>query len=52
MGIGGVMALGCSIGQGITGLSTLAIGSMLTVAGIFAGAQFILRRQPDAGCGE
>jgi uncharacterized protein len=52
MGIGGVMALGCSIGQGITGLSTLAIGSMLTVAGIFAGAQFILRRQPDAGCRE
>ncbi|HPG88991.1 MAG TPA: YeeE/YedE family protein, partial [Hyphomicrobium sp.] len=27
MGIGGVLALGCSIGQGVTGISTLAIQS-------------------------
>lgn len=39
MGIGGVMALGCTIGQGITGLSTLSIGSFLALAGIFAGAR-------------
>ena len=37
MGVGGVMALGCTIGQGITGISTLAIGSFVTVAAIIAG---------------
>lgn len=39
MGIGGVMALGCTVGQGITGVSTLSIGSFLALAGIFAGAR-------------
>ncbi len=38
MGVGGVMALGCTIGQGITGVSTLAIGSFITFAAIVAGA--------------
>jgi uncharacterized membrane protein YedE/YeeE len=38
MGVGGVMALGCSIGQGITGLSTLAAGSIIAAAAIVAGA--------------
>ncbi len=37
MGFGGVMALGCTIGQGITGLSTLAVGSFLALAAIIAG---------------
>ena len=37
MGLGGVMALGCTIGQGITGVSTLALGSFLTFAAIVAG---------------
>ncbi len=37
MGIGGIMALGCTIGQGITGLSTLAAGSFLTLAGLIGG---------------
>ena len=32
MGIGGVMALGCTVGQSITGVSTLALGSFLTFA--------------------
>lgn len=39
MGMGGVMALGCTIGQGITGISTLSIGSFLALAAIFAGAR-------------
>jgi hypothetical protein len=43
MGIGGVMALGCSIGQGLTGISTLALGSFVAVAGILAGAGMGLR---------
>lgn len=38
MGIGGVLALGCSIGQGLTGLSTLSVQSMLAVVAIGAGA--------------
>jgi hypothetical protein len=37
MGIGGVLALGCTIGQGITGVSTLALGSFLTFAAIVMG---------------
>ena len=37
MGFGGVTAIGCTIGQGISGLSTLAIGSLIAVSGIVAG---------------
>ncbi len=37
MGIGGVSALGCTIGQGISGMSTLALGSALVLAAIVAG---------------
>jgi len=37
MGFGGVTAMGCTIGQGLTGVSTLAIGSLLAVAGIVGG---------------
>ncbi|MBP6770813.1 MAG: YeeE/YedE family protein [Reyranella sp.] len=38
MGFGGVTALGCTIGQGVTGLSTLALGSLITLLAIIAGA--------------
>lgn len=38
MGIGGALALGCSIGQGLSGLSTLALPSFLSAGGILAGA--------------
>jgi hypothetical protein len=37
MGVGGVLGLGCTIGQGMTGLSTLASGSVLTTLAIMAG---------------
>ena len=43
MGIGGAMALGCTIGQGVTGLSTLAIGSLITTAALIAGGRWGLR---------
>jgi len=43
MGLGGVMALGCTIGQGVTGISTLALGSFLTFAAIVAGGFWGLR---------
>ena len=43
MGIGGVLALGCTIGQGISGLSTLALSAPLAMMAIFAGAALGLR---------
>jgi uncharacterized membrane protein YedE/YeeE len=52
MGVGGVCALGCSIGQGLTGLSTLALASFVAAAGILlgtaAGLRGALRVQPLA----
>ena len=45
MGFGGVTALGCTIGQGISGLSTLALGSILTTAAIIAGSAATLKLQ-------
>lgn len=38
MGVGGVTALGCSIGQGVTGLSTLSFTSFVAAAAMIAGA--------------
>ena len=38
MGFGGVTALGCTVGQGMSGLSTLALGSFITLAAIIAGS--------------
>jgi uncharacterized membrane protein YedE/YeeE len=43
MGAGGVTAAGCTIGQGLSGVSTLAIGSFLAVAGIALGSVATLR---------
>src|SRR6185295_4355851 len=37
MGFGGVTALGCTIGQGLTGLSTLALGSFVAFLAIVCG---------------
>jgi uncharacterized membrane protein YedE/YeeE len=45
MGFGGVTALGCSVGNGVTGLAMLSAGSALAVLGISAGAWFALTRQ-------
>lgn len=38
MGVGGVTAMGCTIGQGLTGLSTLGLNSLVAFAAIVAGA--------------
>lgn len=38
MGVGGIVAMGCTIGQGITGVSTLALGSFIALAAMVAGA--------------
>jgi len=45
MGIGGVTALGCTIGQGLSGLSTLALGSFIALASIIGGAVAALHWQ-------
>jgi hypothetical protein len=45
MGFGGVLALGCTIGQGITGISTLAAGSILTLLAIVAGSWVTMKYQ-------
>jgi uncharacterized membrane protein YedE/YeeE len=43
MGFGGVTALGCTIGQGLTGFSTLAIGSIITFLAIVAGSALTMK---------
>jgi hypothetical protein len=45
MGVGGVTAMGCTIGQGLSGVSTLSLGSFLALVGIGAGAVAALRYQ-------
>ena len=45
MGFGGITALGCTIGQGITGISTLALGSILTFVSIVAGSAATMKVQ-------
>jgi uncharacterized membrane protein YedE/YeeE len=45
MGFGGVVAMGCTIGQGLSGVSTLALGSIIAWLAIIAGAVLGLRYQ-------
>jgi len=45
MGFGGVLALGCTIGQGVTGVSTLALGSYLALFSIVFGSALTMKVQ-------
>ena len=45
MGAGGVTALGCTVGQGLTGVSTLSVGSLIALAAIVAGGVAGVRYQ-------
>jgi uncharacterized membrane protein YedE/YeeE len=45
MGFGGVTALGCTIGQGLSGISTLALGSVIALLAIIAGCAAALKYQ-------
>ena len=45
MGFGGICALGCTIGQGITGFSTLALGSIITFVCIVIGSAATMKYQ-------
>ncbi len=57
MGFGGTLALGCTIGQGVTGISTLALGSFIAFFGIVFGSALTMKIQlykmmyEDAGFG-
>ncbi len=43
MGIGGILAMGCTLGQGVTGVSTLAVGSFLALGSIIIGCALTLK---------
>ena len=45
MGVGGILALGCTIGQAITGISTLAMGSFLAFGSIVFGSAMTMKIQ-------
>ena len=45
MGFGGVLAMGCTIGQGITGVSTLAVGSIMAFLAIVFGSALTMKIQ-------
>jgi len=45
MGFGGITALGCTIGQAISGFSTLALGSIITFLAIVAGSAATMKYQ-------
>jgi len=45
MGFGGVLSMGCTIGQGVTGISTLALGSILTFVSIVFGSALTMKVQ-------
>ena len=45
MGFGGVLAMGCTIGQAVTGFSTLALGSILTFIAIVLGSALTMKIQ-------
>ncbi len=49
MGTGGILAMGCTIGQGLTGLSTLSLTSLLALGAIIAGGLWGLRSMEEGG---
>ncbi len=51
MGFGGITALGCTIGQGITGMSTLAAGSVIALLSILVGGYFGMKYLEEGSFG-
>jgi uncharacterized membrane protein YedE/YeeE len=43
MGFGGILSVGCTIGQGVTGISSLAMGSLLATAAIVFGSALTMK---------
>ncbi len=52
MGFGGVFALGCTVGQGMTGMSTLSLSAPIALIGIFMGASFGIHYLVSTSIGE
>ncbi len=52
MGVGGVLSLGCTFGQGITGISTLSVGSIIAFASIVFGSALTMKIQYYKMCYE
>ncbi len=54
MGVGGVLCIGCTVGQGLTGLSTLAFSSVLAILSImisgFITAKYLGRKEQLPMC--
>ena len=51
MGTGGVMAMGCTIGQGLTGISTLSATSFIALAAIIFGGVWGLKSMEEGSVG-
>jgi uncharacterized membrane protein YedE/YeeE len=51
MGIGGIVAMGCTIGQGLTGMSTLAIASLIALLSIVAGGVYGIKYMEEGSLG-
>jgi uncharacterized membrane protein YedE/YeeE len=55
MGFGGITALGCTVGQGLSGISTLALGSFLALPGFifggYLGVRYLQMRLAPNPCG-
>mgnify|MGYP000486417694 CR=1 FL=1 len=43
MGVGGVLTIGCTVGQGLSGLSTLAFASVLSISSIMVSGFFTVK---------
>jgi len=44
MGVGGILAVGCTVGQGLSGISTLSFASFLAIASIYVSAYFTAKK--------
>jgi hypothetical protein len=54
MGTGGILAMGCTIGQGLSGISTLAVGSFIAILSIavsaYITALYMAKKEALPGC--
>lgn len=51
MGTGGIVAMGCTIGQGLTGISTLAVSSLIALLSIIAGGVYGIKYLEEGSLG-
>ena len=52
MGVGGIIALGCTIGQAVTGMSTLALGSLIAWMSLLAGGYLGMKYLEEGSLGD